>query len=196
MAHKISITLIFLCTILLFSCSDSTSPDDGLPPAPDPKDGFTFVENDSETNQEINAEAKTGSYAPVFKWKVGNKTVSLMDYRGMVVLIDFWKSHCPPCMQFAPILKSAWKRYKEQGLVVITIYYEYNHDLWLEHITKGGNRWVNLADSDQDNLPIARLYDVQYVPTLCIIDRSGIIKHLGIAFQSEEELAAAIEEVI
>lgn len=48
-----------------------------------------------------------------------DRTVSLEDYRGKVVLLNFWASWCEPCKQESPAIERAYKKYKEQGFVVL-----------------------------------------------------------------------------
>lgn len=51
----------------------------------------------------------------------GEGTVSLADFRGKVVVLNFWASWCGPCKDEAPMLQSAWERYRDRGLVVLGI---------------------------------------------------------------------------
>lgn len=51
----------------------------------------------------------------------GDETVSLSDYRGKAVVLNFWASWCQPCKQEAPLLQRAWERYRDEGLVVLGV---------------------------------------------------------------------------
>ena len=62
-----------------------------------------------------------GTIAPAFKGTVfqTNKEINLEDYRGKLVLIDFWYLSCPPCLRAIPHLVELYNKYKEQGLVIL-----------------------------------------------------------------------------
>jgi cytochrome c biogenesis protein CcmG, thiol:disulfide interchange protein DsbE len=51
----------------------------------------------------------------------GGGTISLADYRGKVVVLNFWASWCGPCKTESPRLQSAWERYRDRGVVVLGI---------------------------------------------------------------------------
>jgi cytochrome c biogenesis protein CcmG, thiol:disulfide interchange protein DsbE len=48
-------------------------------------------------------------------------SLSLAEYRGRPVVLNFWASWCVPCKEEAPLLEGVWKRYRDQGLVVIGV---------------------------------------------------------------------------
>jgi cytochrome c biogenesis protein CcmG, thiol:disulfide interchange protein DsbE len=56
----------------------------------------------------------------------GPGKVSLAEYRGRPVVLNFWGSWCDPCKEEAPVLESTWRRYRDRGLVVLGVDF---HDL-------------------------------------------------------------------
>jgi cytochrome c biogenesis protein CcmG, thiol:disulfide interchange protein DsbE len=70
--------------------------------------------------------------------------ISLAEYRGRPVVVNFWGSWCDPCKEEVPVLESTWQRYKDQGLVVLGVDF---HDL------KGAAR--RFARENEITYPIA-----------------------------------------
>lgn len=63
-----------------------------------------------------------GNIAPDFRAKdVSGNTVSLSDYRGHVVLVEFWATWCPPCRELTPELNKIYEKYKDKGFVILAL---------------------------------------------------------------------------
>jgi cytochrome c biogenesis protein CcmG/thiol:disulfide interchange protein DsbE len=56
-----------------------------------------------------------------FETLEGDDTISLAEYRGKAVVLNFWASWCQPCKKEAPLLQETWERYRDEGLVVIGV---------------------------------------------------------------------------
>ncbi|MFP4528480.1 MAG: TlpA family protein disulfide reductase [Candidatus Kapaibacterium sp.] len=196
---KLALCASIALIILLSGCESATTPVYDLPPAPDPDDGLALVYDLPDLNAEIGARAEVDSLAPIFAWKAGSDYVNLLDYRGNVVIIDFWKIACKPCHEFVGILKPLWNEYKSRGLVVISLCAASHYQGWLDEMTTGDQSWINVADTDDiipRHYPVFDLYGISGVPSICVIDREGRISHIGIAFQSEKLMRELIEVVI
>ena len=120
-----------------------------------------------------------------------NKNVSLKDYKGQIILIDFFYKACYPCMKAFPILQSLNEKYKSKGLTIIGIdpYDKRNEDI-RTFIAKGGITYKILLD-DKD---VTKSYNVTSYPTIYLIDKTGKIIYANSGFN--ESLKDKLEELI
>ncbi len=138
-----------------------------------------------ESHVKASDERKT---APNFSLKDENgKTVQLSDYRGKVVLLNFWATWCGPCKIEIPWFVEFERKHKDQGFAVVGI--SMDEDGWQAvkpFIADVGINYRILMGNDS----IAQLYGgVDSLPTTFIIDRDGRIAavHLGLVSKSTYE---------
>jgi cytochrome c biogenesis protein CcmG, thiol:disulfide interchange protein DsbE len=120
--------------------------------------------------------------------------VHLAAMRGSPVLLDFWATWCAPCRVELPILASLHRRYQARGLRVVGVNVdEGGPSLVPAFRQRFGLDYVMAYDAGGQ---ASRAFNVQGLPTLVLIDKSGQVRlrHAGTA--SEEELARAIESVL
>lgn len=115
---------------------------------------------------------ETGEFAPDWNLVSSNgKMVTLSDYRGKLVLIDFFFAGCPPCIEILPDLNSLYKKYRDQGLQIIGIS-SIDTKKTLEYFKeRHGINYPLLLDS-QD---VVTEYNITHFPTFLLIDKKGEI---------------------
>lgn len=122
-------------------------------------------------------EAELNAPAPNFSFRLVDTegTAELNDYRGDVVLINFWATWCAPCLKELPDLNELQRKYADAGLTVLTISDEarevlvdFEERLTLETVAGFIDRRDNLPD------PYKRTLEVR--PTSYVIDREGVIR--------------------
>lgn len=113
--------------------------------------------------------------APAFTLRnLDGKEVSLSDFRGKWVVLDFWGSWCIWCIKGFPQLKEAYKEY-DGKLEVIGIDCRETEEAWRRGVEKYALPWVNLYNPESET-GIDKLYGVQGFPTKAIIDPEGKIR--------------------
>jgi len=120
-------------------------------------------------------------------------TFRLSDFRGKVVVLNFWASWCIPCRDEAPTLQSLWERYREQGVVLIGVDYvdvEANARAFIEEF---GITYPNGSDM---GTRISGDYHIQGVPETFVIDPQGNVVALIIAPVQRGQLDAIIDRLL
>jgi cytochrome c biogenesis protein CcmG, thiol:disulfide interchange protein DsbE len=113
----------------------------------------------------------TGKTAPDFTVSDGASTIHLADYRGKVVLLNFWWSQCVPCVQELPGLLQLHRDRPDLAILAVSIDVDegdYKRFITMRHVTL-----TTVRDPDQT---AAKLYHTEGWPETYIIDRSGIVR--------------------
>ena len=118
--------------------------------------------------------------APDFQLQdMDEKLYSLADYRGKVIMINFWATWCPPCRQEMPSLEAVYQDLKEDGFMVIAINQWESPELVFPYIGQLSvfPTFPILFDHDGK---LSQTYDVKGLPTTFIVDKQGNIVYRAI----------------
>jgi peroxiredoxin len=107
----------------------------------------------------------------------GGATFRLADHRGKVVLINFWATWCPPCLEEMPALERLWQRQKGGGFVLVAVSLDSNTSLVRPFVTERGLTFPVALDP---RLEVANAYGVRALPTTVLIDRQGTVRALAL----------------
>lgn len=109
------------------------------------------------------------------------KTVSLSDYKGKYVFLDFWATWCGPCRQEMPNMVELYKKYGKD-LVIIGISLDKDKDVekWKAAVKEMGMKWVQCRDGLEFYGDVARNYKVAAIPRTVLIDPSGKVVALNL----------------
>lgn len=99
----------------------------------------------------------------------------LSEFRGKVVLLNFWASWCGPCRQEMPLLNSLHKKYKKLGFTVMGINVEEDSRKAKVIVKEVGIKFPILFDTENK---VSDLYKVDAMPSTVLIDRSGNMRYL------------------
>jgi len=114
-----------------------------------------------------------GDLAPEFTLQDSDRKVTLSQFRGQVVVLNFWATWCPPCVEELPSLMSMQERTKARGVVVLGVSIDVDQDAYHRFLKLHNVNLLTVRDPDQK---VAGMYGTAGWPETYIIDRQGIVR--------------------
>jgi peroxiredoxin len=134
--------------------------------------------------------------APDFTLKSrSGENVKLSEYRGDVVMINFWASWCAPCRQEMPLLEEMYKKYSDLGFVLLGVNVEEDSAKANDLLREVAVTFPVLFDNTNE---VTKLYNVVAMPSTVLVDRDGKMRYLhrGYLPGYENEYVKQIKELI
>lgn len=118
------------------------------------------------------------------------KSVSLDN---KVVYVDFWASWCVPCRQSLPWMESLYKKYASRGLEIVAVNVDKDHKAALKFLDECRSTFPIVYDSTGS---LAKLYNLQTMPSSFIYDRDGhlVESHRGFKLEEQDSLERTIQQ--
>jgi Thiol-disulfide isomerase and thioredoxins len=117
------------------------------------------------------------------------KEVKLSDYKGKVVLVNFWASWCPPCKEEMPIFEKVYQKYSDKNFAILAVNMDTSEGAMEEFLEK--NRY---------SFPIVRIkgeagLNIPGLPTSYLVDKDGSVKKIrfGVYRELEEDLSKLLQ---
>ena len=108
------------------------------------------------------------------------KAISLNDYRGKVVLLDFWATWCGPCVEELPTIHDTYRKYHDEGFEVIGISTDLEDSVLRDFIKEREMPWPQIHELMTDKVSNGRNYKLSGIPFALLIGRDGKIAALGL----------------
>jgi thiol-disulfide isomerase/thioredoxin len=116
----------------------------------------------------------------------GGKTIDLAQFKGQVVMINFWATWCGPCRKEMPLLEGIYKQYKNKGFTLIGVNVEPDPKeaaAWLGKLSKP----VTFPVAFDVDSKVSKLYKVETMPSTVIVDRKGNVRALHRGYKAGDE---------
>lgn len=149
--------------------------------------GYTWVNGDGSADLSNESLSEETVSAPDFTLQdLNGNTVSLSDFKGKYVFLNFWATWCGPCRQEIPAMEEIYNKYQDD-LVIVAVNVGEDYDTVSEFAKDYGLTFEILLDEKQ---AVASLYQVSGIPTSYFLDQEGnfVSGHVGtMTFESMEE---------
>jgi peroxiredoxin len=130
---------------------------------------------------------RIGSNAPDFTVQDSDRTVALNQFRGQIVVLNFWATWCPPCVEEMPSLVQMQRRMKAKGVTVVAVSIDVDENAYRQFLKEHGVDLLTVRDPAQKT---PELYGTHGWPETFIIDRKGVMrrKFIGAVDWTEPEI--------
>jgi peroxiredoxin len=137
-----------------------------------------------------------GHEAPDFVLKsASGANMRLSEYRGNVVMINFWATWCGPCRQEMPLLDDLYSRYERVGFSLLGVNIDDDSSRAMQMAEELGVSFPVLFDERKE---VSKLYQVEAMPVTVLVDREGKVRHVHLGYKPgyEEQYLTEIRSLL
>ena len=143
---------------------------------------------------ETKPQAQVGYEAPTFKLRdLKGKEVSLEQFRGKIVMLDFWATWCRPCRMTMPLLEKLQREYPNDMILLAINLQESNSEV-RDYVRQQNVNSEVLLDEEGS---VGEAYGTESIPMEYLIDQRGVVRHIqvGLGPQTISQLRNQIEKL-
>lgn len=137
---------------------------------------------------------RIGEAAPDFSVAGNPQPVALHDLKGQVVVLNFWATWCPPCVEEMPSLVNLQSRLKDKGVTVFAVSLDVDGDAYKKFLKDHNIALLTVRDPEKKS---SDLYGTFKYPETYIIDRQGVIrrKFIGPVDWNQPEIVSYLQRM-
>ena len=132
------------------------------------------------SNCKASAPAQIGTVAPDFTVSSPERTVTLSQFRGKPVMLNFWATWCPPCVQEMPDIVELQKKLGDK-VIILAVSTDVDEDAYKKFTATRAQGLLTVRDGDHKS---SSLYGTWQFPETYVIDRQGVIRRKFIGAQA------------
>jgi peroxiredoxin len=139
-------------------------------------------------------ELKVGQKMADFSLEDANaEIVSLSDFKGKTVLVEFWASWCTYCLDEVPELNALYQQYRDRDFEVIGVSIDKDQKRWISKIIETNSQYIHLIDPYGFDSQLLKSYGITVIPKMILLDKDG--KILLITMSAAEVREKLVEEL-
>lgn len=132
--------------------------------------------------QDNSALLKVGTQAPAFTLtSIEGKTISISDFKGRYVLIDFWASWCHDCRKASPEMVALFAKYGKENITFLGVSFDDKRENWENAVKHDQLTWTHVSELKKwKETTISGQYGIRWIPTVYLIDPDGRVAYADI----------------